>query len=119
MRDECDENPAVNSTPQGLKYSAGHNHDDDQPQSAAPVQVPVPSAYEQQRLAKIAANQAKLASLGLTGAAALPSTAQAPAKKLPAWFDDRDYRERQCAAVDDVEEPAPALVWNGLHSRLL
>ena len=79
----------------------------------------MPSAYEQQRLAKIAANQAKLASLGLTGAAALPSIAQAPAKKLPAWFDDRDYCERQCAAVDDVEEPAPALVWNGLHSRLL
>ena len=34
MRDECDENPTVdvfliNSTPRGLKYSAGHNHDDD------------------------------------------------------------------------------------------
>ena len=34
------------------------------------------------------------------------------AKKLPAWFDSRDYRERQRAAVDDIEEPAPALVWN-------
>ena len=31
MGDECDENPTVNSTPRlgGLKYSAGHNHDDD------------------------------------------------------------------------------------------
>ena len=29
MRDECDENPTVNSMPRGLKYSAGHNHDDD------------------------------------------------------------------------------------------
>ena len=29
MRDECDENPTVNSTPRGLKYSAGHSHDDD------------------------------------------------------------------------------------------
>ena len=27
--DECDENPTVNSMPRGLKYSAGHNHDDD------------------------------------------------------------------------------------------
>ena len=29
MGEECDENPTVNSTPPGLKYSAGHNHDDD------------------------------------------------------------------------------------------
>ena len=29
MRDECDENPTVNSMPRGLKYSAGHSHDDD------------------------------------------------------------------------------------------
>ena len=29
MRDECDENPTVNSMPRGLKYSAGHNHDGD------------------------------------------------------------------------------------------
>ena len=29
MRDECDENPTVNSMPRGLKYGAGHNHDDD------------------------------------------------------------------------------------------
>ena len=29
MGDECDENPTVNSMPRGLKYSAGHNHDDD------------------------------------------------------------------------------------------
>ena len=29
MGDECDENPAVNSMPQGLKYSVGHNHNDD------------------------------------------------------------------------------------------
>ena len=28
MGDKCDENPAV-TTPRGLKYSAGHNHDDD------------------------------------------------------------------------------------------
>ena len=29
MGDEYDENPAVNSTPRGLKYSAGHNRDED------------------------------------------------------------------------------------------
>ena len=29
MRDECDENPTVNSMPRGLKCSAGHSHDDD------------------------------------------------------------------------------------------
>ena len=29
MRDECDENPTVNSMPRGLKYSAGHSHNDD------------------------------------------------------------------------------------------
>ena len=29
MRDECDENPTVNSAPRVLKYSAGHNHDED------------------------------------------------------------------------------------------
>ena len=29
MGDECDENPTVNSAPRGLKYSAGHNHDED------------------------------------------------------------------------------------------
>ena len=29
MRDECDENPTVNSMPRGLKYSAGHDHDGD------------------------------------------------------------------------------------------
>ena len=29
MGDKCDENPAVNSVPRRLKYSAGHNHDDD------------------------------------------------------------------------------------------
>ena len=29
MGDECDENPAFNSTPRGLKYSTAHNHDDD------------------------------------------------------------------------------------------
>ena len=29
MRDECNENPTVNSMPRGLKYSAGHSHDDD------------------------------------------------------------------------------------------
>ena len=29
MGDECDENPTVNSMPRGLKYSAGHSHDDD------------------------------------------------------------------------------------------
>ena len=29
MRDKCDENPTVNSMPRGLKYSAGHSHDDD------------------------------------------------------------------------------------------
>ena len=28
MGDECDENPTVNSTPRGLKYSVGHNHSD-------------------------------------------------------------------------------------------
>ena len=29
MGDECDENPTVSSMPRGLKYSAGHSHDDD------------------------------------------------------------------------------------------
>ena len=29
MRDECEQDPTVNSMPRGLKYSAGHNHDDD------------------------------------------------------------------------------------------
>ena len=29
MRDECDENPTVNSMPRGLKYSAGHSQDGD------------------------------------------------------------------------------------------
>ena len=28
MRDECEQDPTVNSMPRGLKYSAGHNHDD-------------------------------------------------------------------------------------------
>ena len=27
MGDESNENPTVNSAPQGLKYSTGHNHD--------------------------------------------------------------------------------------------
>ena len=29
MRGECDENQTVNSAPRGLKYSVGHNHDED------------------------------------------------------------------------------------------
>ena len=29
MGDKCDENPTVDSVPQGLKYSAGHNRDKD------------------------------------------------------------------------------------------
>ena len=29
MRDECEQDPTVNSMPRGLKYSVGHSHDDD------------------------------------------------------------------------------------------
>ena len=29
MRDKCEQDPRVNSMPRGLKYSAGHSHDDD------------------------------------------------------------------------------------------
>ena len=84
MGDERDENPTVNSTPWGLKCSAGHNHDDDLGSVALVGVVGVSNASSLGRLSLVKSSFAlehtawfdevlKVALSNFTDGAALPS----------------------------------------------